>query len=54
MCHECRIAELEQDISFNPDDQELKQALQELKKITGGGNDNRERERERANSNSDC
>ena len=46
MCHECRIKELEQDISFNPDDQELKVALQELKKITGNGN-NQERERER-------
>ena len=25
MCHECRIKELEQDISFNPDDQEFKE-----------------------------
>ena len=53
MCNECRIAELEQDISFNPDDQELKEALQELKKITGESNDD-SRERERTNPNSDC
>jgi len=48
MCHECRIKKFEQDISFNPDDQKLKQALQELKKITSrDNNDSRERERER-------